>query len=95
MDALDRSAAPFDAPSPRWVDPTARIAPDATVERSAIGERTVIESGAIVVDSVLWDRVRVGAGARVERSVLGAGLEVPPGAVIEDACLIPSTAEAA
>jgi mannose-1-phosphate guanylyltransferase len=95
MDALDRSAAPFDAQSPRWVDPTANIAPAATVQRSAIGEHVVIEEGAVVIDSVLRDRVHIGAGARIERAVLGTGFKAAPGAVIADACLVPPSPVAA
>jgi mannose-1-phosphate guanylyltransferase len=90
MDALDR-ASPQAAAS-NWLDPSARIEASATVRHSAIGARSIVGSGATVLDSVLWEDVRVGTEARVARSVLGAGFEVPAGAVIEDACLVPPAA---
>ncbi len=84
LDALARTGDPAG-----WRDSSASVAARATVHRSAIGARGCIEAGARVIDSVLWDDVRVGAGARVRRSVLGAGVQVAAGAEIEDACLVP------
>jgi mannose-1-phosphate guanylyltransferase len=91
MNALGCIKGETGSPVPAWLDPTAQVEPSANVRRSAIGARATIEAGAAVLDSVVWEDVRVGRGARVERSVLGAGFEVPPGAVIEDACLVPSS----
>ncbi|MET0623422.1 MAG: NDP-sugar synthase [Pyrinomonadaceae bacterium] len=52
------------------------------------GEGSIIEDGAAVSESVLWEGVRVGAGARVSRSVLGAGVRVEPGEVFEDVAVV-------
>lgn len=52
------------------------------------GERSVIEEGAEVSESVLWEGVRVEAGARVRRAVLGARVRVAAGEVIEDAAVV-------
>jgi len=50
----------------------AQISPKARVESpSCIGAGCVIEEGARVASSILWDRVHVGAGAQIEDSVLG------------------------
>jgi mannose-1-phosphate guanylyltransferase len=87
MDALDRTNPGVGMSN--WLDPGARIGASAEVRHSAIGPRSTVDGAATVLDSVLWEDVRVGAGARVTRSVLGAGFEVAPGAVIEDACLVP------
>ena len=90
MDALDRGN-PQMADS-NWLDPSVSVDGDANVRHSAIEARNTNEAGATVLDSVLWEDVRIGTGARVARSVLGAGFEVPAGAVIEDACLVPPVA---
>lgn len=52
------------------------------------GEHSVIEEGAEVSESVLWEGVRVKSGARVRRAVLGAGVRVAAGEVIEDAAVV-------
>jgi NDP-sugar pyrophosphorylase family protein len=52
------------------------------------GEGSLIEGGAEVSESVLWEGVRVEAGARVRRAVLGAGVRVASGEVIEDAAVV-------
>lgn len=51
-------------------------------EHVVVGQDCVIEAGAAVQDSVLWDRVVVETGARVERSVIGDGVRVPSGSNI-------------
>jgi NDP-sugar pyrophosphorylase family protein len=48
----------------------------------------VIESGASVEQSVLWDRVTVENGARVRRCVLADGVRVPADTVIEDVVVV-------
>jgi NDP-sugar pyrophosphorylase family protein len=53
-----------------------------------LGPDSVVEGGADVSESVLWEGVRVGAGARVRRSVLGAGVRVEPGEVFEDVAVV-------
>ncbi len=49
------------------------------------GAGAVIEEGAQVRDSVLWENVRVERGAEVHRAVLAAGVRIPSGAHIKDA----------
>ena len=51
-------------------------------EDTVAGRDCVIEKGAQVRDSVLWDRVVVESGARVERSVIGDGVRIPSGSNI-------------
>ncbi len=53
-----------------------------------LGQGSIIEAGASVAESVLWEDVRVDAGARVRRSVLGAGVRVGPGEVFEDVAVV-------
>jgi ADP-glucose pyrophosphorylase len=45
----------------------------------------VIEAGAQVTDSVLWENVRVERGAEVHRAVVAAGVRIHSGACIKDA----------
>ncbi len=52
------------------------------------GQGSVIEEGAIVEDSVLWDRVVVERGARVSQAVLADGVRIPANAVIERAVVV-------
>ncbi|HEY7547465.1 MAG TPA: NDP-sugar synthase [Blastocatellia bacterium] len=49
------------------------------------GPGSVIEAGARVADSVLWENVRVEHGAEVHRAVVAAGVRIPSGAYIKDA----------
>jgi len=53
-----------------------------------LGEGSIIEAGAEVRDSVLWDNVHVRAGARVVRAILGDCVIVGPGDVIENAAVV-------
>ena len=53
-----------------------------------LGRGSIVEDGATVSESVLWEDVRVGAGARVRRSVLGAGVRVGPGEIFEDVAVV-------
>jgi NDP-sugar pyrophosphorylase family protein len=52
------------------------------------GPGSVVEDGAEVSESVLWEGVRVAAEAAVRRCVLGAGVRVGPGEVFEDAAVV-------
>jgi NDP-sugar pyrophosphorylase family protein len=52
------------------------------------GPGSVIEQGAEVDKSVLWERVRVESGARVRYAVLAEGVRVPAGSVIERAVVV-------
>jgi len=53
--------------------PGGRVADDATVEASVIGEDASVGPGAVVRGSVLLTGAEVGAAAVVERSVIGPG----------------------
>lgn len=52
------------------------------------GAGSVIEEGAEVEESVLWEGVCVQRGAKVRRCVLGAGVVVEPGEVYENAAVV-------
>ena len=52
------------------------------LERSVLGPWTVIESGAKVVDSVVFERVTIGANAVVQRAILDKDVVVAPGATV-------------
>lgn len=53
-----------------------------------LGPGSVIEEGAEVSESVLWENVTVRRGARVRRAVLGAGVVVAEGEAVEDAAVV-------
>ncbi|HSO76863.1 MAG TPA: NDP-sugar synthase [Blastocatellia bacterium] len=52
------------------------------------GRHCLIEEGAIVEDSVLWDNVTIERGAVVRQSVLASGVRIPQDAVIERAVVV-------
>ena len=52
------------------------------LERSVLGPWTLIESGAKVVDSVVFERVTIGANAVVQRAILDKDVVVDPGATV-------------
>lgn len=52
---------------------------------SVIGDRVVIERGARLERSILWDGAHVGAAAVLRGTVVGIGYRVPDGAVLRDA----------
>ena len=54
----------------------------AHVERSVIGPWAVIESGARVIDSIIFDRVRIGADVIVNRAILDKEVVISPGATV-------------
>ncbi len=66
-----------------WRDPSASVAPGATISNAAIGALATVEDGAEVESSALWRSSRVQSGARVRGSVLGEGVVVPAGATLE------------
>jgi NDP-sugar pyrophosphorylase family protein len=57
------------------------------ISKSVAGARAIVEAGAFVKESALWDGASVGAGARVESSIVGTGVRVPPGALVCNALL--------
>jgi glucose-1-phosphate adenylyltransferase len=54
----------------------------AHIERSVLGPWAQLESGARVVDSVVFDRVQIGPDAVVQRAILDKNVLVRPGAQI-------------
>lgn len=61
----------------------------AGLDRSVFaGQQSVIEEGADVSDSILWDNVMVEAGATVRRAILGDDVRVAAGEVISDAAVV-------
>ena len=56
--------------------------------RRGRGARVAIDPTAAVIDSILWDDVRIGAGARIERCILTDGVTVPAGAHYAHAILM-------
>lgn len=54
----------------------------ATIERSVLGPWVQVNSGAKVVDSVVFERVSIGANAVVQRAILDKDVVVDPGARI-------------
>lgn len=55
------------------------------------GGGCVVSEAAIVTDSILWDRVKVGAGARVKRAVLADNVKIPNGEIVENAVVVPAS----
>lgn len=53
-----------------------------------LGAGSILEPGADVHDSILWEGVTVETGGRVRRSILGAGVRVRRGEVIENAAVV-------
>ena len=49
----------------------------------------MVEEGAEVAGSVLWDRVRVGAGARVRGSILATGSRVERRGHVDGVVMVP------
>jgi glucose-1-phosphate adenylyltransferase len=50
------------------------------IQNSVLGPWAIVESGASVVDSVLFDRVRIGAGAVVQKAILDKNAVIAEGA---------------
>ncbi len=70
-------------PDELGLDPVAgNVAEGATVDSAWVGAGAVVEAGAKVVDSVLFDGAVVEEGAIVERSLVGAGARVGAGAEV-------------
>jgi len=70
---------------PAWIAETARIAeslvaPGAqvhgTVERSVIGPGVVVEAGAVVRDSIIFEDTVIGGGATVERAIVDSEVRI-------------------
>jgi mannose-1-phosphate guanylyltransferase len=70
------------------IHPGAKIAADATVLRSAVGDGAIVDSGATVRGSVLMAGAHVESGATVERAILGPGARVGAGARVDDIAVL-------
>ncbi len=70
------------------VHPGAKVADDAVVARSVLGDEVVVESGATVRGSVLLPGSHVEAGAVVERAILGPRSTVREGARVDDVAVL-------
>ena len=53
-----------------------------------VGQRSAIDPSARLVDTVVWDDVRVGAGATLDRCVVADGVEIPAGASFRNCAMI-------
>jgi NDP-sugar pyrophosphorylase family protein len=53
-----------------------------------LGTNALIENGADVRESVLWENAHVAEGARVHRAVLGAGVRVESGETFENVAVV-------
>ena len=58
-----------------------------SLESSVAGDRSRVESGARVRDSVLWEGAEVGEGAVVERSIVARDVQIPRGATVRGALI--------
>jgi NDP-sugar pyrophosphorylase family protein len=75
-------------PAEPGVHPTARVARSAALHvRTVVGPETVVEDGAYLGASILWEGCHIGARAIVTGSILGRGVCVGPGAVVAAAIL--------
>lgn len=82
---------------PTWHEPAsdiiegegASVSPSATVTGpTVLGPGSVIEDGATVEGSVLWNDVHVGRDARVRGAVIGSGVTIDAGARIDDGSIV-------
>jgi mannose-1-phosphate guanylyltransferase len=69
---------------PVVLGPGVELAPDVRLGPYAVlGAGCQLAAGAVVQQSVLWERVQVGAGASVHGCVLGTGVHVPAASTLE------------
>ncbi|MDE2059308.1 MAG: mannose-1-phosphate guanyltransferase [candidate division NC10 bacterium] len=65
-----------------------QVGPNTHITRSVIGDNCVIEEGAVIVGSVLWNNVFIGARAVLKENVVGRGSEIKANAHIFEGALI-------
>ena len=69
-----------------WSGRNAKVAGSAHIDGpSVIGDDVVVEEGARIERSIIWQGSRIGKGAVLRDSIVGMNYEVAPGAVLEDA----------
>lgn len=70
------------------VQPSAKVADDATVEHSLVGTDSVVGAGAVIVDSIVMAGATIGDGAEVRGSIVGLDAVVGAGASVVDGSVI-------
>jgi len=70
------------------VDPSALVAPTATVRSSVLGPDVRVDDNAEVVGSVVHRGAIIGAKAQVRDSIVGARTVIGEGAVLEELCVL-------
>jgi NDP-sugar pyrophosphorylase family protein len=66
--AVHASMAPHGAP---WIDPSASVAPDATLKgATAIGAGASVGAGAVLEDSIVWAGAVISAGSHLRRCIV-------------------------
>jgi NDP-sugar pyrophosphorylase family protein len=78
----------FDIGSPRDYLETVREVAATEARPLDRGRDTLVEIGASLFDTILWDRVTVGANAQLSRCVVGDDVVIPPGACYSDASIV-------
>lgn len=58
------------------VHPSAIVAPDAVITGSTIGPGAIVESGATLIDTVVWPDQRISQNTRLERCIVCSGRPV-------------------
>ena len=62
-----------------------QIAPDVQfLGRNIIGANTIIESGAVLTDTICWDDCHIGANACLTQTIIARGVRVAPHTVCQD-----------
>ncbi|MBZ0169220.1 nucleotidyltransferase [Candidatus Methylomirabilis lanthanidiphila] len=65
-----------------------QVGPNTHITRSVIGDNCVIEEGAVIIGSVLWNNVFIGARAVLKENVVGRASEIKANARIFEGALI-------
>ena len=78
----------FDIGSPRDYLETARHFAGTENRPLDRGMDTAVDGSAQLVDTILWDRVRVGADARLHRCIVGDDVVIPPAARYSDCSIV-------
>jgi NDP-sugar pyrophosphorylase family protein len=78
----------FDIGSPRDYLETARHFAASEERPLDRGRGTTVDSSACLLDTILWDRVRVGANAELIRCIVGDDVAIAPGARFADCSIV-------
>lgn len=75
--------------APCMIGANTKIGANAIIfDRSVIGENCVIEDGASVSHSILWDGASVGAGTKLEKSIIGAQTRIASDGLVYEAVVV-------